>query len=299
MKVETKRYHNPVALVRGVGDVGSAIAWRLFKAGFSVISHENRQPRTIRRKMSFCDALWDGEAVLEGVQAVRVERMEDVLPIAQSQKGIALYAGPYGALVQTVCPDIIVDGRIQKFAKVENMTEQAPLTIAVGPSFVAGQDVDFVIESCWGDNLGQVIAQGCASEPVSVPPEINGVGWERFVRAGQAGRFESERDIGQHVNKGDVIGLLDEKTILAPITGYLRGLLHSGLSVVKDEKVCEIDPRESDAHFVGLAERPNEISKGVMHAIKVFSATAEDAFFIKDIINQCAPGKFRNMSKMC
>lgn len=299
MKAETKRQENPVALVRGVGDVGSAIAWRLFKAGFSVISHENRQPRTIRRKMSFCDALWDGEAVLDGVHAVRVERMEDVLPIAQSQKGIALYAGPYEALVQTVCPDIIVDGRIQKYVKVENMTEQAPLTIAVGPSFVAGQDVDFVIESCWGDALGQVITQGSAMKPVPVPPEINGVGWERFVRAGQAGRFESERDIGQHVNKGDVIGLLDEKTILAPIAGYLRGLLHSGLSVVKGEKICEIDPRESDAHFVGLAERPNEISKGVIRAIRVFSETAGDAFPIKDIINQSTLGNIRNMSKMC
>lgn len=262
--------HSPIALVRGVGDVGSAIAWTLYQAGFVVIAHENRQPRTIRRKMAFCDALWTGQSVLEGVWAVRVDRLEDVAAKAASRQGIVLYTGPFEALVKSVQPDVIVDGRIQKFSSIQPLKDKAALTIGVGPSFVAGEDVDRVIESCWGDDLGKVIFDGQAIEPLPVPPRLNGVGWERFVRSNRAGRFESDLSIGAYVEKGAQIGTLDGHGVQAGISGYLRGLLYPGLSVLKGEKLCEIDPREDDAHFVGLAERPKGIAQGVLNALDGF-----------------------------
>jgi xanthine dehydrogenase accessory factor len=56
-------------LIRGANDVGSAIAHRLFMAGNSVVIHEMPQPATTRRRMSFTDAVFDGSASLDGIEA--------------------------------------------------------------------------------------------------------------------------------------------------------------------------------------------------------------------------------------
>src|SRR5262245_28750344 len=58
-------------VVRGVGDIGSAIAHRLFRDGYTVVLHDLPTPTTTRRGMAFADAVFDGHAALEGVHAVR------------------------------------------------------------------------------------------------------------------------------------------------------------------------------------------------------------------------------------
>jgi xanthine dehydrogenase accessory factor len=57
-----------IILVRGSGDVGSAVAHTLFKADYAVVIHDLAQPSATRRKMSFCDAIFDGRAELDSVQ---------------------------------------------------------------------------------------------------------------------------------------------------------------------------------------------------------------------------------------
>src|SRR5262245_16970513 len=56
-------------LVRGVGDVGSAVAHRLFSDGYAVALHDSPRPATTRRRMAFADAVFDGAARLDGVEA--------------------------------------------------------------------------------------------------------------------------------------------------------------------------------------------------------------------------------------
>jgi len=60
-------------LVRGVGDIGSAVAHRLFLAGHAVVIHDGEQPTTTRRSMAFADAIFDGRTTLDGVEAIRVD----------------------------------------------------------------------------------------------------------------------------------------------------------------------------------------------------------------------------------
>jgi xanthine dehydrogenase accessory factor len=65
-------------LVRGVGDVGSAVAHVLHLAGYAVAIHDDPQPTTSRRGMAFTDAVFEGEATLAGVLARRVDLVEDL-----------------------------------------------------------------------------------------------------------------------------------------------------------------------------------------------------------------------------
>jgi hypothetical protein len=65
-------------LVRGSGDVGSAVAHLLFTEGYAVLIHDSAQPTATRRKMSFCDAVFDGSAILAGVQARLATNVSDI-----------------------------------------------------------------------------------------------------------------------------------------------------------------------------------------------------------------------------
>jgi len=68
----------PIILVRGVGDIGSAVAHRLFREGYGVAIHDDPKPTMTRRGMAFADAAFDGHAVLDGVRAVRADDLERV-----------------------------------------------------------------------------------------------------------------------------------------------------------------------------------------------------------------------------
>jgi len=61
------------ALVRGVGDIGSAVVHRLFRAGHAVAVHDGEQPTITRRGMAFADTIFDGRTTLDGVGAIRVD----------------------------------------------------------------------------------------------------------------------------------------------------------------------------------------------------------------------------------
>lgn len=300
VKAMQQKKSKGLALVRGVSDVGSAICWALHSDGFHVIAHEDRQPKTIRRRMAFCDALWKGEAALDGLHCVRTQNFQMAVEIAldQTRPQIALYTGPFTTLMAQLTPRVVIDARIQKHTPIERLKSLAPLTIGIGPSFQAGRDVDLVIESCWGDSLGSVIEKGSALAPVDQPPKLNGIGWDRFIRAAEAGRFETTLDIGSYVKKGSPIGSLNDKNVPAPISGYLRGLLYPGLSVHQGEKLCEIDPREEDAHFIGLAERPRQIAKGVLEAVQS-RTTNQEIKSLKNKQKQIDSKFSENVSKIC
>ena len=76
-------------LVRGVGDIGSAVAHRLFLAAHVVVIHDALQPTTTRRGMAFADAIFVGRATLDGVAAVRVDHPEAV-PALLADRAVVL-----------------------------------------------------------------------------------------------------------------------------------------------------------------------------------------------------------------
>ena len=67
-----------IVVVRGTGDVGSAIAHRLFVAGNTVVLHDQGRPAHARRGVSFVDALFEGRATLQGVHAKLVRGAESL-----------------------------------------------------------------------------------------------------------------------------------------------------------------------------------------------------------------------------
>ena len=152
----------------------------------------------------------------------------------------------------------------------------APVTVGLGPGFVAGEDVDYVIETMRGHSLGRIIAEGAALPNTGVPGLIAGMGSERVIHAPASGRLRMIHDIADIVREGEPIaeiladpdngksdntesdgvesdsaesdraGTGDAVVVRAPIAGVLRGILPDGFAVPRGMKMADIDPRLSE-----------------------------------------------------
>ena len=76
----------PIVLLRGGGDLASGVALRLHHVGIKVVVAELAQPLAVRRTVSFCEAVYRGEIIVEGVTACLVHDRQDLLtPLLQNQ----------------------------------------------------------------------------------------------------------------------------------------------------------------------------------------------------------------------
>ncbi|MBQ4004390.1 MAG: molybdenum hydroxylase, partial [Firmicutes bacterium] len=59
-----------LVVVRGAGDLATGTIHALVSAGYPVVALEVPQPSSIRREVSFSEAVYDGEKSVEGITAV-------------------------------------------------------------------------------------------------------------------------------------------------------------------------------------------------------------------------------------
>ncbi len=255
-------------LVRGVGDIGSAVAHRLFSDGYAVVIHDSSQPTTTRRKMAFADAVFDGAAWLEGVEARRAADV-DIVEGLMAGNVVAVYVGPFKDLLETIKPAALIDARMRKRAVPEIQRGSAALTIGLGPNFDAGVTCDVAIETSW-DALGAVICAGAPLPLAGEPRALGGHARDRYVYAPCDGVFRTHAEIGDRVDHAQGIATIGETMLAAPISGVLRGITHDGVPVTVRTKVIEVDPRDKTAEVAGITERPRKIATGVAEAIRRF-----------------------------
>ncbi len=259
-------------LVRGANDVGSAVAHRLFTAGYSVVIHEIPQPTTTRRRMSFTDAIFDGRAILDGIETKFIKRLYLLRGELVAHQTIPIVVQDFHELLRTLRPQILVDTRLRKHTQPESQRGLAEFTVGLGPNFIAGETVDVAIETNWGDSLGQIIEHGATNPLQGELREIGGHARDRYVYAPVGGIFHTMLQIGDHVLQGQEVARIDSTPLLAPIEGVLRGLTRDGIPVTPKTKVIEVDPRTQDAQVSGIGERPARIAEGVSTAIQNWEA---------------------------
>jgi xanthine dehydrogenase accessory factor len=253
-----------IILVRGSGDVGSAVAQKLFGAGYAVLIHDSAQPTATRRKMAFCDAIFDGSAILDGTQAKLVANLSDMAAILSQHELIPITTLDLSIVLMTVQPDALVDARMRKHDQPEIQIMLAPFTLGLGPNFVAGETVHAAVETGWNEGLGQVIWQGVTRPLEGEPQKIEGHARDRYVYAPVAGVFQTESRIGDMVTAGQMVANIGNTILHAPISGIIRGLTHDGVPVAQKTKVIEVDPRGEQSKIIGIAERQKRIALGVL-----------------------------------
>jgi xanthine dehydrogenase accessory factor len=262
-------------LVRGSGDVGSAVAHLLLGHGHEVVIHDVEAPAAPRRGMAFADAIFDGACELDGVRARRAELAE--LGAGNLEEVLVSTAPQVGDVLAALLPDVLVDARMRKRARPESQRGLAPLTIGLGPNFVAGETIDLAIETQWGEDLGTIVADGPTKPLGGEPRSFDGHARDRFVYAPVGGVMRTQAAIAQRVAAGEVVATIGDEALRAPLDGILRGLVHDGVPVAAGAKVVEVDPRGDLTKVFGIGPRPRRIAEGVLDAMAAGAAPAPPA----------------------
>lgn len=252
-------------LIRGAGEQASGIAHRLYRCGFNVCFVETAAPIAVRRRVSFCEAVYDGQKTVEEVTAICIDTPEEIKSIWEKNK-IPLLIDPENNTRKILKPHVIVDAIIAKKNLGTKITD-SPLVIGLGPGFCAKKDVHVVIETNRGHNLGRLIFEGNAEPNTGIPGSIGGYSIERVLRAPKCGIFNVVKGIGEMVSKGDIVARVDEIPIKAKVSGVVRGILRDSIQVKKGMKAGDIDPRGEIANCDTISDKARALGGSVLEAI--------------------------------
>lgn len=252
-------------IIKGAGEMASGVALRLYSSGLRrILMTEIPKPLSVRRTVSFSEAVYEGETVVEGVKGVLIDGVDKV-PALWEDKMIGVVVDSAADCVRTLKPDILIDAMMLK-TETSLKGNEAPFVIGIGPGFTSPVNVHAVIESNRGHNLGRVIWDGSAEPHTRIPGSTEGFTVERVLRAPKAGIVKHKKHIGEFVKKEEVILHVDEVPVYAAIDGILRGLIRE-ITVQKNEKIGDIDPRGQVSYCYSISDKARAIGNGVLEAI--------------------------------
>lgn len=270
-----------IIVVRGAGDLSTAIIHRLNRCGFKVLALEIDKPLAIRRKVAFSEAVYNGEITVEGVVCNLCKTIDEIENTVNKGK-VALVVDARGEYIKKLKPSVVIDAILAK-KNLGTTKDMANLTIGLGPGFCAGEDVDIVIETMRGHNLGRIITKGFAMKNTGIPGSINGVSKERVIYSNNSGKIKTLANIGDIVKKNQLLAyIIDENNnkheVRATIDGLLRGIIRDEAIVASNLKILDIDPRiEELKNSYTISDKGRCISGSVLEAIlsnrEVFTCT--------------------------
>ncbi len=257
-------------IVRGGGDIATGTIYKLHKCGFPVLVLEAETPSAIRRNVALSEAVYNGVQTVEDLTCVLARDVDEALDLLGQGK-VAMLVDPAGASIEALQPMAVVDGILAK-KNLGTHRGMAPITVALGPGFVAGQDVDAVIETMRGHSLGRVIYEGEAMANTGVPGVVAGYSKERVIHSPAAGVLRNVRHITETLHQGERIAVIETKDgevpVAATIDGLLRGLIRDGYPVTKGFKIADIDPRVQEyENCFTISDKARCIAGGVVEAI--------------------------------
>jgi len=256
-----------LVVVRGGGDLGSGVAYRLHRAGFPVVVTEVAEPTVVRRGVAFGSAVYDGTATVEDVTGRHVEDL-DAAVAALADDEVPVLVDPEATVAEDLGAAAVVDAIMAK-GKTDTGTRRAnaDVVVGLGPGFEAGADVDAVVETDRGHELGRVYYEGTARDYDGEPGERRGYTHERVLYAPTGGRWETAVDIGDVVAAGDTIGTVDGEPVTTEIDGLVRGLVHEGLDVAEGTKLGDVDPRGESVDHTKISDKALALGGGALEAI--------------------------------
>lgn len=257
-------------VVRGGGDLATGTIYKLRKCGFPVLVLETGAPSAIRRNVAFSEAVYQGSQQVEDMTCRLASTLEQARQWLDENQ-LVLLVDPAGEAIARLKPMAVVDAILAK-KNLGTHREMAPITVALGPGFTAGVDVDAVVETKRGHNLGRVLWQGTAAPNTGIPGVIAGYGKERVIHSPAEGILRNVCKITDTVRRGQVIAAVETAAGTVPVEatldGLLRGLIRDGYPVTKGFKIADIDPRvEEYQNCFTISDKARCIAGGVLEAV--------------------------------
>ena len=261
-----------IIVIRGGGDIATGTIHKLHRCGFKVVILEIENPSAIRRSVCFSEAVYENKIVVENVVCEKANHLEEVYSILD-RNNIPVIIDPPGKYIEKLKPLALVDAILAK-KNLGTKKDMAPITIALGPGFCAGRDVDIVIETMRGHDLGRIIEKGYAIANTSIPGVVNGVSRDRVIYSSASGIISNVKEIGDIVKKGEVIAIINDTEnetitkVKATIDGVLRGIIRDKSKIKERLKIADIDARiEEVKNSYTISDKARTIAGGVLEAI--------------------------------
>ncbi len=259
-----------LVIVRGGGDIATGTIDKLYQCGFQVLVLETANPSAIRRNVAFSEAVYQGQQTVEHLTCILAKDVEEAVSLLHNNK-LVILVDPEGLCIRKLKPLAVVDAILAK-KNLGTNRGMAEITVALGPGFEAGQDVDAVVETMRGHSLGRVIYEGCAIPNTGIPGPIAGYDKERVIHSPAAGILRNVKKITDTVKKDEIIAVIEQESgsalVTATIDGLLRGLIRDGYPVPKGFKIADIDPRIQEyQNCFTISDKARCIAGGVVEAI--------------------------------
>lgn len=269
-------------LIRGAGELASATAHHLYSQGFvRIFMLDRRFPKAVRRKVCFSEAVLDGSQTIQDVVA-RFAPDIAAVEAAHERGEIAVGVIDHEAVLDEWKPDIFIEASMQR-RNWGLKRDSAPITIALGPGYIAHKDCDAVVDTVRGPLVGNILedtGEHLADEP---PAQIMGFSQERTLKAVRDGIFFTQHAIGDIVERGERIGTVvsvygvddyrrgvpvdASYSITARIGGVIRGLLRDGVPVKANDKIGDVDPRGATEDLDHVSDKSHRVAEGVHEAL--------------------------------
>ena len=260
-----KHFANDTIVVRSGGDIATGVIQKLWRCGFRVAVLETEAPLTIRRSVALSTAVRKGSWTVEDMTAVLALDASSCAPIWKSG-AIPVLVDPDMESLKTLRPVILVDAIIAK-RNTGMHPGLAPITIALGPGFSAPRDVDCIIETMRGHDLARLITKGSALPNTGLPGPLGGKSAERVVHAPASGIVSHTKQLGDRVERGEVLFYIDSTPVFSPLDGTLRGLIEEGTHVRAGLKSADIDPRPAEqVDWLSISDKARAIGGAVLEA---------------------------------
>jgi xanthine dehydrogenase accessory factor len=234
-----------MAVMRGGGDLATGVAQKLWRAGFKLAILELARPTTVRRTVALSSAMFENVARVEDLTARKTDDPSQCQALWDRGE-IPILEDPRCEILSQLHPAILVDATVAK-RNLGTSRDMAPVTVALGPGFTAPAEVDVVVETMRGHDLGRLITDGEAFPNTGVPGMLGGKAEERVIHAPQGGTVRHCHAIGDLVSRGETIFFIDDVPVPSKLDGVLRGLIAEGLRAHQGMKCADVDPRPEAA----------------------------------------------------
>lgn len=260
-----KRHAVDTVVIRSGGDIATGVVQKFSRAGFRVAVLELAAPFTIRRTAALSSAVRQGLWTVEDITAQLAASTRQCRSI-WGEGRIPVLVDPEMKSLETLRPAILVDAIIAK-RNTGVHPGLAPITIALGPGFKAPDDVDCVIETMRGHNLGRLVTCGEAMPNTGVPGDLGGKSRERVVYAPADGIVKHARRLGDRVEKGEVLFTVGGLPVKSHISGMLRGLIAEETVARKGLKCADVDPRrDGQTDCTGISDKARALGGAALEA---------------------------------
>ena len=265
--------NNEIVIIRGGGDLATGVVQKFYRTGFRVLILETAAPTAIRRSVALCEAVYDGPVTVEDISCRKIGIISEA-EVCWKEGVVPLLIDPEGKSICEIKPEAVIDAIIAK-RNLGTTIDMAEVTIALGPGFNAGVDVNAVIETKRGHDLGRIILNGYAEPDTGIPGEIAGESTRRVIHAPADGVIRHIKNIGDIVDQGEPLFMVDNiksggagaKSIKvqAQMNGLLRGLIRDGIQVHKGMKIADIDPR-TDINWRTISDKARCLGGAALEA---------------------------------